>query len=168
MREITYITITEKDDAALWDLAAPIWRECYADVLVPEQIEFLLHKYFDAENLAAYRADGMCYEFMMVGGVRAGFLAYKQFSEYLYLDKIYLLPAYRGLHLSSAAFDRLLRLYKKPIRLNVNRNNKLGLRSYKGNGFQILKEERYDLPGGFVNLDYIMEKPYTPCADTNG
>ena len=167
MHEITYITITEKDDRTLWELAAPIWRECYAGVLVPEQIEFLLHKYFDPENIEAYRKDGMCYEFIMAGGDRAGFLAYKSYDEYTYLDKIYLLPEYRGQHLSSAAFERLLRLYQKPIRLNVNQNNKLGLRAYKGNGFQVIKEERYDLPGGFVNLDYIMEKPYTPCAGTN-
>lgn len=156
---VTYQAMTEDELKQLYDFAAPIWKECYHDVLPEGQIDLLTHKYFDPENIKAFQAQGMLYDYVLFDGQPAGFIAYELHDAYVYLDKLYLKSDYRGKHIASAVFDDLIARYQKPIRLNVNQGNKLGMRAYQGRGFEILETKEYPLPGGFVNRDYIMEKP---------
>ncbi len=144
---------------SLYDFAAPIWFECYNGVLENAQIDYLTHRYFDSDNVLSFCENGMIYENILYNGQRAGFIAYSVSRDHLYLDKIYIKKDFRGLHISSAAFDYLQKTYHLPIRLNVNQGNDLGIRAYLGNGFKIVEEKEYPLPHGFVNVDYIMEKP---------
>jgi hypothetical protein len=164
-REKVMIEYREMKDAELrrlYDFAAPIWRECYAGILEEGHIALLTHRYFDYVNVRRFRQEGMRYAFVLYHGQKAGFLAYMLREDHVYLDKIYLQRDFRGKHISSAAFDYLTGRYQKPVRLNVNRENTLGMRAYLGRGFRIVGTETYDLPGGYVNQDYIMEKPVLP------
>lgn len=156
---VTYQTMEESDLQTLYDFAAPIWKECYRDVLPLGQIDLLTHKYFDFENARKFKAQGMIYQYVLFDGEPVGFIAYELHEDHVYLDKLYLKNDYRGKHISSAVFDDLISRYQKPIRLNVNQGNKLGMRAYLGRGFQVIETKEYPLPGGYVNRDYIMEKP---------
>ena len=42
--------------------------------------------------------------------------------------------------------------------LTVNKGNVLGIRAYKGNGFEVIDAVETDIGKGFVMDDYIMEK----------
>lgn len=161
---VTYHSMSENELEQLYDFAAPIWKECYHGVLPEGQIELLIHKYFDPENIKAFQAHGMLYDYVLFDGQPAGFIAYELHDAYVYLDKLYLKSAYRGKHISTAVFNDLIARYQKPIRLNVNQGNRLGMRAYLGCGFKIIETKEYPLPGGFVNRDYIMEKPLSPTT----
>lgn len=155
---IDFREMSDESLRTLYEFAAPIWFECYKDVLEYGQIDFLTHKYFDFENIMQLKNDGMVYENIFENDKRVGFLAYKPNVNHVYLDKIYLLSNARGHHISSKAFSYLIKRFHLPIRLNVNQGNTLAVRAYLGNGFRIVEEKSYPLPGGYVNVDYIMEK----------
>ena len=111
------------------------------------------------ENALAIRDGGMQYEYLLLDGEIAGFAAYSLQPDHIYLDKLYLKKEFRGRHISSTVFDDLIAKYRLPIRLNVNQGNTLGMRAYQGRGFRIIETIDIPLKDGYVNRDYIMEKP---------
>lgn len=154
-----FVTMSEEELKNLKDFAAPIWRECYEGVVTAEHTEMLIEKYFDYENIKKFSAEGMIYQSIVRNGAKAGFIAFCLADTYLYLDKLYLLKEYRGQHISSETFKYLSEKYRLPVRLNVNRRNEQAIRAYKGNGFEIIAKEEIPQKGGFVNCDYVMERP---------
>lgn len=153
-----FVKMTDTDFRNLKDFAAPIWRECYSGIVETAHTEMLIEKYFDYENILKYNAEGMIYEYIFFENKKAGFIAYELNSEYLYLDKLYLLEEYRGKHISKIVFNYLSDSYRLPIRLNVNQGNERAITAYKANGFKVVKEEEIPQKEGFVNVDYVMEK----------
>lgn len=154
-----FIDMNEEELKGLKDFAAPIWRECYEGVVSAEHTEALIEKYFEYENIQGFLKEGMIYQNIVADGERAGFIAFCLNSDHLYLDKLYLLKEYRGRHISTSTFRYLSEKYRLPVRLNVNRGNEQAIRAYKGNGFEIIAKEEIPQKGGFVNCDYVMEKP---------
>ena len=133
----------------------PLWHEVYKEIIPEKQIDFLLHKYFDVENIRTYIKDNYIYEKTILDENVVGIICYKLFDNYVYLDKIYLLKSYRNLGISKFVYHHLLS-FKNRIRLNVNQKNS-AVNSYLKNGFKIIKEESYDLGQDMINIDYIME-----------
>ena len=133
----------------------PLWHEVYKEIIPEKQIDFLLHKYFDVENIRTYIKDNYIYEKIILDENVVGIICYKLFDNYVYLDKIYLLKSYRNLGISKFVYQHLLS-FKNRIRLNVNQKNS-AVNSYLKNGFKIIKEETYDLGQDMINIDYIME-----------
>ena len=133
----------------------PLWHEVYKEIIPEKQIDFLLHKYFDVENIRTYINDNYIYEKIILDENVVGIICYKLFDNYVYLDKIYLLKSYRNLGISKFVYKHLLS-FKNRIRLNVNQKNS-AVNSYLKNGFKIIKEESYDLGQDMINIDYIME-----------
>ena len=133
----------------------PLWNEVYKDIIPKKQIDFLLHKYFDVENIRTYIKDNYIYEKIILDENVVGIICYKLFDNYVYLDKLYLLKSYRNLGISKFVYHHLLS-FKNRIRLNVNQKNS-AVNSYLKNGFKIIKEESYDLGQDMINIDYIME-----------
>lgn len=153
-----FIKMNDSDLHKLKDFASPIWLECYDGIVAREHTEMLIEKYFEYDNILKFKADGMVYEYILSDKVKAGFIAFCPNIEYLYLDKLYLLKEYRGRHISKAVFDHLTDSFGLPIRLNVNQGNTRAVTAYKANGFKIIKTEELPQKGGFVNVDYVMEK----------
>lgn len=44
------------------------------------------------------------------------------------------------------------------LRLQVNRTNETALRFYRAKGFRVMLEADFDIGGGFLMQDYVMEK----------
>ena len=133
----------------------PLWHEVYKEIIPEKQIDFLLHKYFDVENIRTYIKDNYIYEKIILDENVVGIICYKLFDNYVYLDKIYLLKSYRNLGISKFVYHHLLS-FKNRIRLNVNQKNP-AVNSYLSSGSKIIKEESYDLGQDMINIDYIME-----------
>lgn len=147
---------TPSDFKKIQAMAKDIWPEVYKDVIPPEQIAFLLEKYFSFKGLDKYRKDGYKYFFVDDGKEYAGFMAFKEYKDFIYLDKLYILKEKRHQHLGGLCFDYLSSTYRKDIRLNVNQNNKNAVQAYLASGFEVLEKQTIPLPGGMVNCDYVM------------
>ena len=144
---------TEADFEKLYDFMQPIWEETYKDILLPQQIKFLLDKYFSPEGLTQYRNLG--YQYRMIDDV--GVLVFVEKENYVYIDKLYLIPSARGKKYPSFVFNELLR-YGKDLMLNVNQQNGRAVKCYLKNGFVIERTEDIYLGDGMINCDYIMKK----------
>lgn len=83
-------------------------------------------------------------------------------TERFFISKIYLLAEERGRGFASrtlAFYEQLCRERGwKAMYLTVNKHNELGIRAYKGKGFETIDAVETDIGGGFVMDDYIMEK----------
>lgn len=84
------------------------------------------------------------------------------FSDRLFISKIYLLQEERGKHYASETIalliDRARDLGLSGLYLTVNKGNELGIRAYKGNGFDIIESLKTDIGKGFVMDDHIMAR----------
>lgn len=58
--------------------------------------------------------------------------------------------------LAEMAHDIWFEYWPAHIDLTVNKGNELGIRAYKGNGFDIIESVEADIGNGFVMDDYIM------------
>lgn len=81
-------------------------------------------------------------------------------ADRLFISKIYLYAEERGKHYSSQILAWLRNYARKlgltGMYLTVNKGNELGIRAYKGNGFDIIESVEADIGNGFVMGDYIM------------
>lgn len=144
-----------EDYENLYAFMREIWFDTYDAILPREQNVFLLHKYFDAENIEAYLRQGYRYYYLLYRGERAGLLVYVDRGREIYLDKLYVLPPYRGKHISSFAFE-YLKSFGKDVALTVNRANERALAVYLHNGFAVEKIQENVQKNGMVNHDYEM------------
>ncbi len=142
---------TTKDFCSLYDFMRPLWFETYSKIIPSEQIEFLLDKYFKAENIEKFKAEG--YEYFSL--FEQGVLVFVERETEVFMDKLYLLPSARGKGIATKAFEFMLSR-KKPIKLNVNQQNQRALKCYLKNGFKIIEEKDVILENGMINKDYIL------------
>ena len=151
-------SFTNEDYKNLHAFMRPLWLDTYGAFLPITQIELLLDKYFSESGILHYREEG--YEYYAVlddANNKVGVLVYQLRAEGLYIDKLYLVPSARGKGYPKEIFV-LLQAREKALFLNVNQNNRRAVRCYEKNGFTIVKEERIELGGGMVNVDYVMKK----------
>ena len=97
---ITYKPMEDDDLRQLYEFAAPIWKECYAEILPAGQIDLLTHKYFDYENALAIQAGGMLYEYILLDGETAGFEIVRPFQKSTVTQRITL-----DVHTAKIDFD---------------------------------------------------------------
>lgn len=148
---------TNQDDYKnIYDFMKPIWYNTYS-FLNTGQVDYLLDKYFNIDNLKAYVKKGLIYEDIILNNELIGYLGFYIYKDHLFLDKAYLKLDYQNKGLSKQIFSHL-KEYNLPIRLCVNQNNKQAISSYFKNGFIVIEEQVNVLEHGYINLDYILEK----------
>lgn len=150
---MTLQNFTQKDFENLYDFMKPLWQETYGDILPPEQLNFLLQKYFSADGMRHYQNLG--YQYRKIDDV--GVLVFVEKEDSVYIDKLYLLPSARGKNYPAFVFDWLAQ-FGKDITLNVNQQNTRAVKCYLKNGFIIERTEDIHLGDGMINCDYIMRK----------
>lgn len=171
----------ERDEEveALAHMAYVIWNEYWPALIGQEQTDYMVEKF---QSLNAFRTDiadnGYEYWFIMeqddetpaelgqaspaphIVGYTGGHREAE--TNRFFISKIYLLKEHRGKGLCSAT----IRFYEELCRnrglgamyLTVNKANEMGLRAYKGNGFEVIDAVETDIGEGFIMDDYIMEK----------
>jgi diamine N-acetyltransferase len=152
-----------EDLPAISELAGRIWRAHYPGILSGAQIEYMLHRMYDVDQLRRDLAAGVVYELVGEGERALGFCGYEQLSSgQLKLHKLYVEVSEHGRGIGSMVLrhveEEARRRGLSRVVLGVNRFNEKAIRAYRRNGFAIREELKTDIGGGFVMDDFIMEK----------
>lgn len=159
------IQITKTNDFKLIQkIAHQTWPSTYGSILSPEQIAFMLEKFYSLEALQD-QATQKKHQFILASAEETplGFASF-EFSPETHLTKIhkiYLLPQSQGLGIGKNLINYISEQAKnngqKGILLNVNRFNP-ALHFYKKIGFEVVREENIEIGNGYLMEDYVMEK----------
>ena len=166
-QEIAFSAVAPLDAELIESLARDIWPEVYADIITPDQIDYMLGMMYDPEVIRGEILEkGIRYLLVHLGEESVGFAAFGPLrnGEVCFLHKIYVKPERQG----GGIGTRILREVERQIRdgggagleLRVNRNNESAIGFYRRNGLEIVKEDCADIGGGFVMDDYVFRKEW--------
>lgn len=158
--------VTAADHALLRDLAGRIWRQHYTGMIPAAQIDFMLAERFRDDALHETRAAADRWlELLRVDGEAVGYCGSMLVAaepESLKLGQLYLLDARRGQGLGRRMLEhveaRARTLGRRTVFLQVNKANAGAIAFYTRRGFTVREAAVFEIGGGFVMDDYIMEK----------
>ncbi len=173
----------------LADMANRIWHEYWPDIIGKDQTDYMIDMF---QSVSAITRDiqqhNYRYWFVVDDGKKVGFTggaieemtddadhnAFIHHSDVVdtrwprrfFISKVYLYADERGKHYSSRVLDfyeQFCRNNNLPVMyLTVNRENDLGVRAYKGRGFDTVDQVDNPIGRGYVMNDYIMAKEIAP------
>lgn len=164
---VSLVSARAADVDELRDLAGRIWREHYPGIIPPAQIEFMLAARFSDEAVERLLATaGTWLDLLRVAAEAVGYcgceLGHGADAESLKLGQLYLLAAHRGRGLGRLMLGhveaRARALGRTRLVLQVNRRNIDAIGFYERHGFTIREAAVFEIGGGFVMDDYVMEK----------
>jgi GNAT superfamily N-acetyltransferase len=151
------------DLATIRELAYRIWPVAYSSILSPEQLQYMLERFYALPSLAEQMGANHRFLLLEDGGIPQGFASYSpaEAPGQWKLQKLYVLPGQQGKGLGRT----LLQVVESAIRevgasaliLNVNRHNP-ALNFYEKLGFRIAREEDISIGEGYFMNDYVLEK----------
>lgn len=147
------IPFEKRDFDGLYRFMQPLWHETYGAFLSKAHIDKLLDCYFSPVALKRYQSLG--YEYYKIDDI--GVLVFVDRGDYVYMDKLYLLPCARGKGYPTFAFNEMAKR-GKDIVLSANKQNARALKCYQKNGFVIEEEKEIDFGNGMINHDYLLRK----------
>ena len=159
-----FVPVTTSEQIAQTALLADkIWRDCYAHILQPEQITYMLDNIQSIPAMTRQiQKEGYQYFLICAGEEALGYVGVQEKDRKLFLSKLYLLAAYRGKQLGRQALQFVEDLANQKgctsIWLTVNRHNERAISVYKKAGYTLTREEATDIGDGFVMDDFIFEK----------
>lgn len=181
---------TEPQIAELAAMADEIWHEYWPAIIGEDQTDYMVEQFQSVSAIKRDRSDHN-YRYWIIreqDGHAVGYTggaaqdvnaavhdASQQQSHVVdarwprrfFISKIYLYAHERGKHYAS----RVIEFYEDLCRdeglsalyLTVNRDNELGVRAYKGRGFEVVECVDTPIGQGFVMTDYIMAKEVLAC-----
>lgn len=154
---------TDAEILEVSSIAHETWREHYASILSPDQIEYMLETMQSPGPIKRQIEDGYVYCLVRRLGASIGYVAYKlnDPAPEMFLSKVYLLSSERG----HGYFKNILTLLEetgraaqqRSIWLTVNRSNP-SAKVYEACGFHTIREQDVDIGGGYAMNDFVMEK----------
>jgi len=155
---------SEAEIPALRALAERIWRESYAALLTPAQIDYMLRWMYAPEAIAREMGEGTIWETAWLDGELIGFhsCTLESQAKRLKLNKLYLLPEQQGLGLGQQLLDRVHSVAAqhgaRQVWLQVNKQNARAIRAYERAGYVVERSAVFDIGGGFVMDDFILTR----------
>lgn len=155
---------TIEDVETIRRLADEIWRSCYAAILSPEQLEYMLAEIYSTKKITSQITQHeQTYLLLTEDDKPVAFAAYssrEENADIYKLHKLYCLPATQGKGCGKLLLTRVcqevLAAGKTLLELNVNRYNPARY-FYEKLGFAVVYEE--DIPiGPYWMNDYVMQK----------
>ena len=149
---------------ALQKLTRTIWRQHFPGIISAEQVEYMLRRFYGFRSLFKKWWKGENFYLIRAGGRYVGYFSYtiEHDSPQAQLNKFFLLKEFRGKGIAHAAFQHIIRRCEeagcKSIWLAINRKNSGSIAAWERLGFNVAREEAFDIGNGFVMNDYIMEK----------
>jgi ribosomal protein S18 acetylase RimI-like enzyme len=145
------------------------WQVTYKEILSAEQMDYMLHLFYDEDALQKQIAQGHQFILAVENNEDVGFASYslkENEEDVIYkLDKIYVHPNQQGKSIGKILLNYIINDIKTKnafgLELNVNRHNR-ALHFYQKNGFEIIKEEDIDIGNGYFMNDYVMLKKLIP------
>ena len=158
---MTFVPLLPTDENGVKEmsaLATEIVREHYDPILGTAQNDYMLAKFQSVNALREQLAHGYRYYFVLVDGLRIGFLAFYAKETCLYLSKFYLLKAQRGRGYARQMLgfvrEKAQEAGLSAIELNVNKNNS-AVYAYEKLGFVRIGAEKNDIGSGYYMDDYV-------------
>ena len=178
--------VTDEQLEHLANMADEIWHEYWPSRIGKEQTDYMVELFHSVSAMKHdieehnyrywFMVDDDGNEVGYTGGciqrlsgdavadawMKHGTLVDQRWPERFFMSKIYLYAPERGKHYSSAAFEFYEQLCRDEglpaMYLTVNRENKLAIRAYEGNGFVSVEDVDAEIGEGFVMYDHIMVK----------
>ena len=154
------------DNAVITSLAKRIWPVAFAEILSPEQIEYMLRLFYSADSLTE-QIENKGHRFFTISSAAAepsGFVSIENNyggEPITKVHKIYLLPETQGKGLGKLLMNHAENIARENkaefLTLNVNRYNNARY-FYEKLGFSVVKEETIEIGNGYLMEDYVMEK----------
>lgn len=173
-------------DSGLFELesiATRIWQEYWPDIIGKEQTDYMIKMFHSVESMKK-DIEKNKYRFWVIKNDKDEIVGYTggapevdrgslpapshnqavqaRWSKRFFISKIYLFAEQRGKHYSSEIISFYEQLCRNEgfdvIYLTVNVNNRLGIRSYLGNGFTVIADQAIDIGNGFIMDDHVMAK----------
>lgn len=145
-------------------IAHRTWPSTFANILSPEQIDYMLNWMYELKMLESQLEKGHTFLLAEEDKKELGFAGFEpnyaegQKSK---LHKIYLLPEAQGKGAGKALIlevaDRARKANQKSLLLNVNKYNQKAIDFYLKMGFQEIYKEVIDIGNGYVMDDVVME-----------
>lgn len=154
-----------KDIKTVQDIARKVWPIAYGKILSPEQLAFMLDKFYSSESLEEQMIV-FNHRFIIAkeNYIPVGFASYSAHADddkVYHLNKLYVDTEMQGKNIGKKLLDHLMLEIKSEgstsIQLNVNRFNN-AVAFYKKQGFTILREDDIDIGDGYFMNDYVMGK----------
>lgn len=154
----------EEDLPIIRALAEQTWPTAYGDIIVQEQITYMLEKMYGKGELLEQMQQG--HIFLIASELNddvgfAGFSVINHETHTFKLHKLYVLPKMQGKGVGKILINEVVDQVKtqggKFLQLNVNRKNK-AKDFYERAGFKIKETVDLDIGNGFYMNDYVMEK----------
>lgn len=154
---------TIKDIPTIHAMASVVFPDTYREILSPDQIAYMMEWMYSEENLCRQMTEeGHIYYLAYHDEEPAGYLSIQPEGEHTFhLQKIYIMPAFQGMHLGKRLFEQAITAIKEmhpgncQMRLNVNRKNK-ALTFYEKMGMTKVDEGDFPIGNGYYMNDYIM------------
>lgn len=145
-------------------LADVIWREHYPSILEAAQIDYMLERMYAPTVLERELGEGTAFDLAYVDERPVGFASYGPSGarHEWKLHKLYLLASERGRGVGAAMIERVeVRAHSagaKTVVLQVNKRNRVAIRAYERAGYTVREAATFDIGGGFVMDDFVMER----------
>ena len=163
---------TPADQQLLAQMAGEIWREYWPSHIGKAQTEYMIEKFQSLEAITRDMAEHDYEYWLLVAtetdedGIEKSIVGFtgghnEPETNRFFISKIYLLSDARG----HGYARRTVEFYEdlcfargfEALYLTVNKHNELGIRAYKGTGFQVIDSVETDIGEGYIMDDYIME-----------
>jgi len=172
MHSPSIVPTTPADYPTIQRLAHTIWPPTFADILSPEQIDYMLDLMYSIEAISRQVAEGQVFHLLypVEAPTTAGPVGYLSHQiDYLpgvaKIHKIYLLPGVQGRGYGRALIEYAEKIARRAgqrrLRLDVNYHNP-AIAFYEHLGFNKLDRHDTDIGNGYLMEDWRMEKPLSP------
>lgn len=155
--------LTAADADAVSALARIVWQATYPALISQAQIDAMLTDRYASERIREQLDDPhQAWWGARRGGALSGFAHALLDESGCKLDKLYVHPGQQrrgiGAALLQAVEDWARTQRARRLWLQVNRGNAQAIRAYEKYGFRIVDSRVFDIGGGFVMDDHVMEK----------
>lgn len=152
---------TTRDINAIQNVAYVTWPVAYKKILSSEQLEYMLELMYSQEALENQFYEGSQFLIAEVENEVVGFASFGFIKDATYkLHKLYVNPDVQksgaGKALLQESIAKVIKLGGNKLQLQVNRKNK-AVGFYEKMGFEIVKEQDFNIGEGYFMKDYIME-----------
>lgn len=153
----------EADIALIIELAMQVWPQTYTPILGPEQVDYMLNKFYSRDALAVQMREQQHTFVIAYADERpVAFASYAELGDSVFkLHKIYIASDVQGQgigkQLLAYIVDNVKAAGAKALQLNVNIHNSSAKAFYQKTGFEHVGDEDIDIGSGYFMNDNILQ-----------